>query len=212
MSAFSAVGYVNYQDVKISVALEDTIVSCHKVFQGYVNISAMLRKQSRELNEFFSLESTDEFMHRLYAEEFEDYPSKGNDMLKKTSAPKGYAKKNASYFVAVITTGSNCNRGTWMHPKLAIHFASWISHDFHFWMWELMGKLIKTGTVKLIDDEQSTVIKIPVISDPLPVAPKVKSGRKVVRIKALQASFAMYQALGDTESMARIAKMTEEIL
>ncbi len=30
-----------------------------------------------------------------------------------------------------ITTGPNENRGTWLHPKVAIHFAMWISPKFN---------------------------------------------------------------------------------
>jgi hypothetical protein len=37
-------------------------------------------------------------------------------------------------FVATITTGPNDQRGTWIHPRLAVDLARWISPAFAVWM------------------------------------------------------------------------------
>jgi len=40
----------------------------------------------------------------------------------------------ADLLVETITTGLNANRGTWVHPRLAVDLARWISPEFAVWM------------------------------------------------------------------------------
>lgn len=40
----------------------------------------------------------------------------------------------ADLLVQATTTGLNANRGTWVHPRLAVDLARWISPEFAVWM------------------------------------------------------------------------------
>lgn len=40
-------------------------------------------------------------------------------------------------------------RGTWMHEKLALRYAMWLSPSFHLWVVNQMMELLKTGSVEL---------------------------------------------------------------
>lgn len=67
--------------------------------------------------------------------------------------------------VRTITTGPNHLRGTWIHPRLAVDLARWISPAFAVWMdgWildEIQGVKPQqlTGTAALLDQLLSEVI------------------------------------------------------
>ncbi|MEF6041736.1 KilA-N domain-containing protein, partial [Escherichia coli] len=47
--------------------------------------------------------------------------------------------------------------GTWLHPKLAVRFARWLSVDFEIWCDEQIDAIIQ-GSVHHIDDERIKAI------------------------------------------------------
>jgi hypothetical protein len=48
-----------------------------------------------------------------------------------------------------ITTGQNHERGTWIHPRVAIHLGQWISPDFAVAVSGWVRELLVTGKVVL---------------------------------------------------------------
>ncbi len=58
----------------------------------------------------------------------------------------------------VIVKGGrpNLGGGTWIHPKLAIKLARWISVDFELWCDENIKTLVEKGTVSLIQETPKT--------------------------------------------------------
>ena len=50
-----------------------------------------------------------------------------------------------------ITTGSNINRGTYIHPKLAVRYGMWLSDDFGFLVEQWVEDWLTTGRNPLAD-------------------------------------------------------------
>jgi hypothetical protein len=51
--------------------------------------------------------------------------------------------------ICVKITGPNENRGSWVHPDVAIHLAQWISQIFNIKVTKWVRELMTTGTVTL---------------------------------------------------------------
>lgn len=49
--------------------------------------------------------------------------------------------------VTVINGGNN--PGTWMHQKLALKFAAWLSPEFELWIFDRIEELLTTGKTEL---------------------------------------------------------------
>ena len=79
---------------------------------GYVNATAMCKANGKHLPHYMANERTGQYLRALSG-------SVGipTDLLKQT-----------------ITTGLNHLRGTWIHPRLAVDLARWISPAFAVWM------------------------------------------------------------------------------
>ncbi len=76
-----------------------------------------------------------------------------NDWTRLTSTAKfleGFNKKNPLRSNLVTKIGGNSQtQGTWVHRKLAIKFAEWISVDFEIWCNDKLDELFQTGSVSL---------------------------------------------------------------
>ena len=83
-----------------------------RLIDGYVNATAMCKAGEKHLPHFMANNRTSQYMEALSG-------SVGipTDLLKQT-----------------ITTGPNEQRGTWVHPRLAVDLARWIAPAFAVWM------------------------------------------------------------------------------
>jgi hypothetical protein len=79
---------------------------------GYVNATAMCRAGGRRWNHYATNERTSEYLRAL----------------------SWSAGIPADLLVASIGNGPNHLRGTWIHPRLAVDLARWISPAFAVWM------------------------------------------------------------------------------
>ena len=79
---------------------------------GYVNATAMCKAGGRRWNHYVTNDRTSEYLQSL-------------------SRSAGIP---ADLLVVSITTGANHQRGTWVHPRLAVDLARWISPAFAVWM------------------------------------------------------------------------------
>jgi hypothetical protein len=79
---------------------------------GYVNATAMCKAGGRRWNHYQTNERTTEYLQAL----------------------SGSAGIPADLLVTSIGTGPNHLRGTWIHPRLAVDLARWISPAFAVWM------------------------------------------------------------------------------
>jgi hypothetical protein len=79
---------------------------------GYANATAMCRANSKEWSGFIRNDRTTDYIQALAA---------------RLGIP-------ADRLVLTTTTGPNRFRGTWIHPRLAVDLARWISPQFAVWM------------------------------------------------------------------------------
>jgi hypothetical protein len=79
---------------------------------GYVNATAMCRAGGRRWNHYVTNDRTNEYLQAL----------------------SGSAGIPADLLMTSIGTGPNHLRGTWIHPRLAVDLARWISPSFAVWM------------------------------------------------------------------------------
>lgn len=110
---------------------------------GYVNATAMCKAGDRRWFNYVRADRTSDYI----------------------SALAGSTQIRADLLVCTVTTGPNHLRGTWIHPRLAVDLARWISPAFAVWMdgWildELQGVKPQqlTGTAALLDQLLSEVI------------------------------------------------------
>jgi hypothetical protein len=64
--------------------------------------------------------------------------------------------------VRSVATGPNDQRGTWVHPRLAVDLARWISPEFAVWMdgW-ILGQLDKPVPATRINAVHGLAIQLP---------------------------------------------------
>lgn len=81
---------------------------------GYVNATAICKANGKRWHEYSSNQRTREYLAAL------------------TGALRSAG--NPADPVEVITAGANHQRGTWVHPRIAVDLARWISPAFAVWM------------------------------------------------------------------------------
>jgi len=79
---------------------------------GYINATAMCHANSRDFFDYQRLDRTRDYGRALAAA----------------------TRSDSSNLIRSITTGPNDLRGTWIHPRLAVDLARWISPQFAVWM------------------------------------------------------------------------------
>lgn len=72
---------------------------------GYVNATALCKASGKRLGHYRSNDGTIEFIHEL---------------SRSVGIP-------TDLLIQTITTGPNRNRGTWVHPQVAVHLGQWAS-------------------------------------------------------------------------------------
>lgn len=83
-----------------------------RLADGYVNATAMCQVAGRRWHHYAVNRRAVEYIQAL----------------------EGSAGIPADLLAQTITTGPNAGRGTWVHPRLAVDLARWISPDFAVWM------------------------------------------------------------------------------
>lgn len=106
---------------------------------GWVNATAMCQAGGRRWNHYAANDRTREYICALQQSLAAQTPCgaavAGNpaDPFDR-SAGNPADPSNAPVVVQSITTGPNHLRGTWVHPRLAVDLARWISPAFAVWM------------------------------------------------------------------------------
>ena len=90
-----------------------------RLADGYVNATAMCQVAGRRWHHYAVNRRAVEYIQAL----------------------EGSAGIPADLLAQTVTTGPNAGRGTWVHPRLAVDLARWISPEFAVWMdgWILEG-------------------------------------------------------------------------
>jgi hypothetical protein len=99
---------------------------------GFVNATAMCKAGGKLFADYARLARTQEYMAAL-ANVVGEKPcgaAVAGNPIDQAKASVG----NPIDLIRTITTGPNALRGTWIHPRLAIDLARWISPPFAVWM------------------------------------------------------------------------------
>lgn len=97
---------------------------------GFLNAKDMAKVKNKKVNDYFRLDQTKEFIKAL---------EKKVDGISRLP------------IIDTITKGANEFRGTWIHPKLAIHFAMWISPEFSVEVTDWVERFMR-GDITLVKD------------------------------------------------------------
>lgn len=101
---------------------------------GYVNATLLCKQAGKLFGDYQRLQSTQDFLAALST-------SMGNPIDPSTSAkssikssvvgiPTTSPQICGDQLVQIINTGDNANRGTWIHPQVAINLGQWLSPKF----------------------------------------------------------------------------------
>ncbi|WP_397443047.1 KilA-N domain-containing protein [Pseudomonas chlororaphis] len=92
---------------------------------GWINATVAAARFGKVPNEWLRLSSTDEYIKKLASRMAESNTGKSR--------------------ITLVTTrrGNTANSGTWLHPKLAVKFARWLSVDFEIWCDEQIDALVR---------------------------------------------------------------------
>lgn len=93
---------------------------------GWINATVVAERFGKKPAHWLELESTKEYIQRL-SQRVASNVGKTDITLVKTRR------------------GNSETSGTWLHPKLAVKFARWLSVDFEIWCDEQIDQLIREG-------------------------------------------------------------------
>jgi hypothetical protein len=126
---------------------------------GYANATAMCQANGREWKAYHRIDRTQEYIQALAASL--DLP--------------------AAELVITTTTGPNEFRGTWIHPRLAVDLARWISPEFAVWMdgWflEQLEQQPQAPNLTAEDVARIAMDAIRAAAPAMPVIPAMPPGR-----------------------------------
>ena len=94
---------------------------------GYINATQICQAGSRDFKTWRRSNKTDEFL-RVLSESVHECTER---------------------LIQTISTGPNGQRGTWVHSKVAIHIAQWVSAEFSVRVSTWIDELLRNGTVKI---------------------------------------------------------------
>ncbi len=100
---------------------------------GYVNATAMCQANGKAWKNYRQNDRTQAYLSALAKAIVAETPC-GAAVGWDSSRPQVLQAKVRAELVQVITTGPNHLRGTWIHPRLAVDLARWISPEFAVWM------------------------------------------------------------------------------
>jgi hypothetical protein len=106
----------------------------HQISQrtdGFVNATQMAKANDARLDNYFASPETQKYLKALQ----ESIKLESSELVE-----------------LVIVAGFGADKATWMHPLAAIHFAQWISAEFHVWCNRHIKTLIESGETKLEQD------------------------------------------------------------
>mgnify|MGYP001283792802 CR=1 FL=1 len=129
---------------------------------GYVNATKLCQQSNKKIHDYFRTTENKDYL---------------NELERSTGI-------SVDVLISKVNTGLNENRGTWVHPKVAIHLAQWLSPQFAVFVTNIMmdwfsGALERRKTK---EDELFALIKEDGESfERTSAAAKIMKQRQVVR-------------------------------
>ncbi len=115
---------------------------------GYFNATLMCKSVNKQISDWTRQKSTGSYQKRL-------------------SEIMGIPRVE----LVSVSAGGNGERHTWVHRKIALHLAQWISDDFALWVTDLVEKFL-TGQVTT-EQSQAAAAEVAAATQPATVPPTV---------------------------------------
>lgn len=106
-------------------------VPIHRRPDGWVNATAMAQACGKRWNDYIRLDRTREYVSALKQALEAEIPCGTTGCWGSAGNP---ADPSDAMVIQSITTGPNDQRGTYIHPRLAIDFSRWLRAAFAVWM------------------------------------------------------------------------------
>lgn len=123
---------------------------------GWFNATAAAKKYSKDANDWLRQRDTVSYIVALaeFQGKYLSVPELNgiNDLDSKSARSRELVLRavKATGYVSTKTGSQDNGGGTWLHPKLAVAFARWLSVDFAIWCDEQIDRIIK-GEREVID-------------------------------------------------------------
>ena len=117
---------------------------------GYINVTNLCKAGGRLFSTWRRKTTTEEFL-KILEEDIKSEYQKDTSVQSCTDVSE-IAQNDILELIKIETSGLNENRGTWVHPKVAINIAQWISPKFDVQVTKWVYQLLIVGSVKLTDD------------------------------------------------------------
>ena len=135
--------------------------------EGWINATDVAAKFNKEPTAWLRQVDVLEYMSALSRKLFDNsgFLTEINE-IRELDTSSSASRVKVLRFVkstGLVSTKSGPQGGTWIHPKLAIRFARWLSVDFEIWCDEQIDAIIR-GQSMPVDDERIRAIFL--LSDP----------------------------------------------
>jgi len=119
---------------------------------GWLHATEIAERFGREPAQWLRLDSTKEYIQRL------------SERMEKSNVGKSH--------ITLVKTrrGNTSTSGTWLHPKLAVKFARWLSVDFEIWCDEQIDALVRGDQAKWQQARQQSAVGYRGLCDALAIA------------------------------------------
>lgn len=115
---------------------------------GYINVTDLCKAGGRHFKTWNNRERTKEFLQLL--------SERTNNEYQQSKSEQKCLDSSIQLIKYDISYGKN--RGTWVHPKVAINIAQWISPKFDIQVSEWIHQLLVIGKVSLSDEHNNGVL------------------------------------------------------
>ncbi|HFA50525.1 MAG TPA: KilA-N domain-containing protein [Bacteroidetes bacterium] len=112
-----------------------------------INATEMAKPFGRSINQFFRLKQTAEYIDVLY----KSLKISRDDDSRLGQMGSVNTENLARHYPKIIRAvrGGNLPQGTWVHEKVALKFAAWLSPVFELWIYDRIHELLTTGKTEL---------------------------------------------------------------
>ncbi|PUB31200.1 KilA domain-containing protein [Pseudomonas sp. GV105] len=119
---------------------------------GWLHATEIAERFGKEPAQWLRLDSTKEYINRL------------SERMEKSNVGKSH--------ITLVKTrrGNTSTSGTWLHPKLAVKFARWLSVDFEIWCDEQIDALVRGDQAKWQQARQQSAVGYRGLCDALAIA------------------------------------------
>jgi hypothetical protein len=129
--------------------------------EGWINATDVAAKFGKEPNDWISQLDTLEYLCALSKKLFSNSGSerelgKIKELTIRNASTRAKILRLAKK-TGLVKTRAGINGGTWLHPKLAIRFARWLSVEFEIWCDEQIDALIR-GNQPVFTDQRINAI------------------------------------------------------